>query len=323
MTEKQVLQELYALESLDQPELVFGSRHKENESAPFYIRRLNSSTKLIERLATSCVERLQALQAIGPTQHLRGYDAGFDADEDEPRFIKVEDDGVIEAVVNSITENTAGLAEFKENERGNGRLSYYALQGRDKKGRLIRFYRAMPIGQRLKPAEGIQAVLKKNQFVLVDSESVPVTFSAEFTCALYQGHLYIFGTRSFETMFHYYDDLKAVAATTLDDVHQNHIPIEDFDELKDRLLSNKANIKRLRGITKRGHLKKYSLQSIKGSIDRFRLGIKVTEGADGKPHLHWEDGQETEVLRLLNDYYVTSPTSGLDYGSNNKELLAA
>ncbi len=320
MTAAQDLQQLFQVTQASEPRVIFGSRPKDDADEPFFVRRLLQSTGLANTLLAKGLAHLEKLSTEVNVNELQEYTGDYKADADEPRFLTIEDEPSIKAVYDSITENTASMTPFDPEERGyKGRLSYYCLQCKDPQGNIIRFYQKMPLSQRLKPTNKVLAQLVGARFEEVDQHAV--TFDPGFVCVSYKGRLFIFGTAGFETLFHYYQELEEHAAEALDEVHTDHIPIENFDDLRARLLGNKANIKRLRNIAKRGHLATYTVASMTQTIQDFGLNIQVTQDATGKPRLHWEDGQEQEVLKLLDDYYLRSPTSNKNYGSNSKQII--
>lgn len=321
MTAENTLTDFYAITKLERGNIYFGTRKPRKKGETFTVRKLQAENKVIRKLEELILSYLATLKTTAKVASLRRYQPHARPGWDEPRFLKLDEEPALKAVYDSIIVNTALIKPYKPKEARTGNLSYYCLRAFDEGGEEVRFYQRMQPNKQLRKARGLQAMQVDGNFVLVEDR--PLTFDPEFIAATYKGHIFIFGSGDFETLFQFFEELRDEAQADLQKISGEVIEIHNLNKFLPTVVNNNANIKRIRGLGKRGHLQKFTFERVKRVLDGpAGFTIKVEQTQQGKLKILWAAGEEEQVLKLLLDYDKEGVASGVRYGDFTSETLS-
>jgi hypothetical protein len=146
-----------------------------------------------------------------------------------------------------------------------------------------------------------------------------ITFDEEIDCICWGTSLFILKKDNFHRIFYFFEHLQKAAQETLEFVRAN-IPIANFDRLAADCQSHTLKLAKLRNIMGKPYAKKITMADIKKVIARRNLPIQTTS-VGGCEMIVYDPSDPWTLLKLLDDDYLTSLMTDLDYEVSGKREL--
>lgn len=142
-------------------------------------------------------------------------------------------------------------------------------------------------------------------------------FDKYIDCVSCGTDMFICKKDGFYRVFHYLEDLEQKADEILEVVRQRQL-IENFEEFAEACRNDRSKMLILKSISTKDYLATLTLDALKSNITHYDLDIKIA--ASGC--LLYESKQQWHVLHLLDDRYVRSEMTNIDYNANSKQRHA-
>ena len=144
-------------------------------------------------------------------------------------------------------------------------------------------------------------------------------FDDKFDAVLTKNYLYVFNKSNFQEMFKFYDLLRETARNSLDKI-KAAIPIANFSEFESSCLNHVHKLTKLRNIANKPYLDTVTIGDVRAIIDKFNLQIDIVIDS-GIEKLQYDKNKQWEILNLLDDAYLSSDLTSLNYEVNSKREL--
>jgi hypothetical protein len=291
---------------------------KDNESLPEF-RRLGLAQSLKEEfreLVAACLVEYQKQLRLRNLQVL-----DFDV-ASKPEHYQIEHIDLTRTPYDHVMKQISplalpfGLKSFNEELSFTEKMRFYIIILRPEQGKPIYFYRRYSPKRILQPSAplAIQRVLGKNDEF--ENVKTPIfLFDKSIDCIGYDNSLFVLAKNHFYYMFQILDELIASAKDTLD-LLQQRIPIENFSFFARACTNDKTKMQKLTSIARRPYLSSLTIADMKSAIQRHHLHIPVvtvTEKQQDKEFLHYDKDYPWDILKLLDDDYLTSIMTGNNY----------
>jgi hypothetical protein len=153
--------------------------------------------------------------------------------------------------------------------------------------------------------------LKKNIFQISDKAD----------CILFDQKLIIRSKGNFEKIFDFLDQIKKNAEKAVKFIDEKMpFVIDDFDSVKEQWLSHEIKIRKLNNIYSTQTLEKIKPENIQPLIDKGILK-HTTVQTDEQGQLHLKSDDPWELLSILDDDYVRSLLTNIDYETEKKKAV--
>lgn len=291
---------------------------KDSEGLPEF-RRLSLAQSLKEEfrdLVATCLVEYQKQFQLHNLQVLDFDIAG------KPENYQVEHIDLSKQPYDHIMKQTGpltllhGLGTFKEELSFTERMRFYIIILRPPQGQPIYFYRRYSPKRMLHASAplAIKRVLgNTDEF---ENVKTPIfLFDKSIDCIGYNTSLFVLAKSHFYYMFQILDELIESAKDTLDLIQQR-IPIENFSFFARACTNDKAKMQKLTSIARRPYLSSLTITDMKPAIQRHRLHIPiitVKEKQQERELLHFDKDYPWDILKLLDDDYLTSIMTGQNY----------
>jgi hypothetical protein len=204
-----------------------------------------------------------------------------------------------------------GLDPFQEKASFTAHMRFYVIILQPPHGQPIYFYRRYSAKKMLREAAplAIARILGTNEF---EEIATPVfLFDENVDCFSRGTNMFIMAKSHFYYMFRILDELIESARDILTRIH-SRVPIENFDSFASSCMKNKLKMEKLTSIARRPYLDRLTVADMKPVIQRHRLHIRVVT-VDGQDMLHFDRSYSWDILKLLDDDYLTSIMTGQSY----------
>jgi len=204
-----------------------------------------------------------------------------------------------------------GLDIFKEEAPFTTHMRFYVIVLQPPHGQPIYFYRHYSAKKMLREAAplAIARILGTDEF---EEITTPVfLFDEHVDCFSRGTSMFVMAKNHFYYMFRILDELIESARDILTRIH-SRVPIENFDSFASSCMKNKMKMEKLTSIAKRPYLDRLTVADMKSVIQRHRLHIRVIK-VDGQDMLHFDRNHPWDILKLLDDDYLTSIMTGQSY----------
>ena len=210
-----------------------------------------------------------------------------------------------------------GLDTFKEELSFTESMRFYVLILQPPQGQPIYLYRHYSIKKTLR--ESAPLAIKRilgNTDEFEDVRTPIFLFDENIDCISRDNDLFILAKSHFYYMFRILDELIASAKDTLDRIH-DRIPIANFSDFSRSCTNNKIKMEKLTSIARRPYLDRLTIAMMKPAIKKHKLHIPVEE-VNGKDMLRFDKDYPWDILKLLDDDYLTSIMTGQNYEVDSK-----
>jgi hypothetical protein len=296
-------------------EICIASR-SDKESMPEF-RRLRVSQAVKEEfrdiVGDVCVEYHKAL--LLHNLEVVEFDVGS-----KPGKYQVEHLDLSKPPYNNIVRQTQeltmlqGLDTFKEEPSFIGKMRFYVIILRPPQGEPVYFYRRYSPTRILKAPIALKRVIGMGDGDEFEHVTTPIfQFDEHVDCISCENNLYVLAKSHFYYMFQILDELVESAKDTLDRINKN-IPIENFPLFRRACTNDKEKMQKLMSIARRPYLSSLTITDMRPAIKRHKLHIPIVDRNNGQQEmLHFDKDYPLDILRLLDDDYLTSIMTGQNY----------
>jgi hypothetical protein len=279
------------------------------------LQRLNLHQDLAGDFRSAVVTATQSTDA---NTILRPYEPGYKPDPNELSYVQLSDAPTIRDVVRDVAQ-VSEAELFSEADEVIDRLRFYAVVvGADARRRAV-FFRGYTPKKELTRRRGFAAILRRGAYDRVKEKVF--LFDDEVDCFAWDGFLFIRSVHQFQRIFRYFEELRAKASETVDDVVAR-VPIRNVDDFRAACTGQLQMMAKLAQIAQKPYLSRVKMADIKRTIDEFSLEVKVVR--DGrKEELLFEPDPKRRwlILKLLDDDYLGSIMTHEKYEVNSKSAL--
>jgi hypothetical protein len=235
----------------------------------------------------------------------------------KPERYQIEHLDLAKRPYNNITEQIRplgslyGLDIFKEETPFTTNMRFYVVVLQPPHGQPVYFYRHYSPKKMLREAAplAIARILGTDEF---EEITTPVfLFDEHVDCFSRGTSMFIMAKTHFYYMFRILDELIASARDILNRIH-SRVPIENFDTFASSCMKNKLKMEKLTSIARRPYLDRLTVADMEPVIQRHRLHIKIVK-INGQDMLHFDRNYPWDILKLLDDDYLTSIMTGQSY----------
>lgn len=154
-----------------------------------------------------------------------------------------------------------------------------------------------------------------------DKVNDPVfVFDERVDCIWIDGQMLIYNKQSYQRIFDFFEEVQKAADVTLARIAQA-IPMANADAFNADCKSNTVVLTKLKSIAGQPYLDKLTIAILEKEITDRKLGIKL-EGKGKDRRIVYEKISRWKILRLLDDGYLSSRATGLDYEATAKRPMA-
>ncbi len=150
-----------------------------------------------------------------------------------------------------------------------------------------------------------------------------ISFEESIDCISHNGFMFVINKNNFQMMFHFLEEVQATAQETLETINYG-LPIQNFDELIQTVNGSKTMLNKLKKIAAKPYIKDLKMSDVKKIIDQNHLPIEI-KIVDGQEKIFFNPKAKARekyaLLRLINDDYLESLMTGIDYEVTGKREL--
>lgn len=230
------------------------------------------------------------------------------------------------AHIAEVIEGPTQLEVFKPDSREAGRLRLYVVSVRRSSSQWIHFPRHMSSRSRLVRSNKIAAALMGGVYDRLEADVF--LFDQSFDAIVSQGFAFISNQGQFERSLGFLEEAGEAASETLVKI-TGQLRIKNLDALLVAASSDNNMISKIRGIQAKMSIDEtYARSMTMEKLTEFirSSGIEVdVEEQDGQEHLVFypDPPRRWRILKLLDDDYLHSQLTSLDYESNSKVSRSA
>ncbi|GHO56070.1 Kiwa anti-phage protein KwaB-like domain-containing protein [Ktedonobacter robiniae] len=289
---------------------------KDSESLPEFrrLRLAESIKKEFRDLVADCLVEYQKQLHLHNLQVLDFDVAG------KPEKYQVEHIELTKPPYDHIVEQNQplnmlhGLETFKEEPSFTEKMRFYVVILQPPQGQPIYFYRRYSPKRVLHASApiAIKRILG-NTDEFEDVKTPIFLFDKAIDCIGCNTSLFVLAKSHFYYMFQILNELIESAKETLDLIQQR-IPIENFSQFARACINDKSKMQKLTSIARRPYLSNLTIAEMKPAIKRHQLHIPIIDINNGQQEmLHYDEDYPWDILKLLDDDYLTSIMTGQNY----------
>ncbi len=205
-----------------------------------------------------------------------------------------------------------GLETFKEKPSFIAKMRFYVVILQPPQGQAIYFYRRYSSKRTLREAAPLSIKRMLGDTDEFEDVKTPIfLFDKSIDCISRGNNLFILTKSHFYYMFRILDELIESSKDILDRIH-DRIPIANFRLFARSCTNNKIKMEKLTSIARRPYLGRLTITDMKPVIQKNNLHIPVII-VNEREMLHFDDDYPWDILKLLNDDYLTSIMTGQNY----------
>lgn len=288
---------------------------------PIDLRRLNPRAKLTAAFRAS----MRSAGEDASRLVIVPYEAGRLLEAHEVFYLPLGNLPMLQRLLRQVTV-PAGIQIYDPgHDKERPRLSVVSLS--QSRGATVHFLRSLSPQFRLMTGKFVAAVLGEGAYNRFEEE---VLLFDRFVDALCVGeHVFIIRAAAFERMFGYLEELRALAGQTFDTVTAE-LHIAGLQLLRDNCTSDVNMMRKVASIASRmrsdpRHLAAMTMQRLLAFIDAHpQLASQVLVQGEGPAReLVFESdlAGRWRILKLLDDDYLKSDLTEIDYEANSKSRL--
>ncbi len=143
-------------------------------------------------------------------------------------------------------------------------------------------------------------------------------FDRHVDCLSHGGQMFVLQKYYFYTIFRLEEELKKTAEKALDELEAMDF-IQNFPQFKHDCLRNRNKYRILSKIYLKPYFRSLTIDKLEQAIDNYGMPITVElRGAARKKKIVYNSSQPWAILHLLDDQYVKSGMTDLDYQARSK-----
>ena len=245
------------------------------------------------------------------------YDAGYKPESYEVEWVDFNDVDYLSNLLSDLPE-PAGIPLFNEKEKKFfNHLRFYVIIIQPEKGNPIYFFRSYSKKKELSHGGKIVAIMLGNRFNTLEQPGF--LFDHKIDCIACSNYVFSLSKHNFQTIFRFYEQLRETAQQSLDTI-QSHIPISNFSEFSTVCMSHLQKLAKLRNIANKPYLSNITMEDIKRTIARNKLNVEIVN-ENGEEKIKFDLKDKWVILNILDDAYLESEMTHLNYEVNSKKLL--
>jgi|SRR5579859_4349077 len=205
-----------------------------------------------------------------------------------------------------------GLDTFKEEASFIAKMRLYVVILQPPQGQAIYFYRHYSPKKMLREAAPLSIKRMLGDTDEYEDVKTPIfLFDKSIDCIICENDLFILAKSHFYYMFRILDELIESSKDILERI-RDRLPIENFSLFARSCTNNKIKMEKLTSIARRPYLGKLTIADMKPVIQKNKLHIPIVL-VNGQEMLHFDEDYPWDILKLLDDDYLTSIMTGLSY----------
>lgn len=315
MSEISTLSSLFSLIKTQDLTNTLGLAGHDTQQGLFSVRKLPISLDLGKTFVDIASQKVQAIEKLRNEGDLRlvNFDLGYKPDSHEIEYIKINES--LSKIISNIPKGVnINLTENTEEEIKKLRFYFLLLENHNKK---IIFFRRHNKSRMLVKSKNILIKLCGDYY---EKFSDPIMqFDQDFDAIFYDDYIFILNKYNFQYIFQFYEFLKDEAEAALDIIERN-IPINNFNEFKDSCLNHLQKLEKLKNISQKDYISRVTIKEIKDTINKFNLNIKFIS-ENGIEKIVFDKSDRWTILNLLDDAYLGSEMTGINYEVNSKHKI--
>jgi len=295
--------------------LLLGS--KVHDGDPPGIQRLNITEEVADDFRVMATNRLESLLSAVKTGDATvvDLDQGYSPGADEIDYTHTDANEHVTTVLKGIPKQPSTAPLFKDADDFLSTVSFYCIVFQPSAtGDPVLLFRAYSAQKELSRSRFFAIFLADGQYDRIRTPTF--LFDYEFDCLAYGKHMYIFSRTGFQRIFRYFEHLNKIANACLA-VVKKAIPIANFDAFAESCRSHLQKLSKLKNISEKPYLKYVTMNDIVRTIKKYKLNVKV-KATSGKKMLVFDPSDRWVILKLLDDDYLGSTMTKLNYEANSK-----
>ncbi len=312
----QALQDILNLEIDTCTAEVCIAARKDDESLPEF-RRLRLAESVKEEFRDIVADYLVEYRKQLHLHNLELLD--FDV-TGKPEKYQIEHIELTRQPYNHVVEQTQSLtllqsmATFKEELSFTRKMRFYVIVLQPLQGQPIYFYRRYSPSKMLNTASPLALKRILGNTDEFEEVKTPIfLFDKTLDCIGRGTSLFVLTKSHFYYMFQILNELIESAQDTLNLIQQR-VPIENFKRFARACTNDKAKMQKLTSIARRPYLGSLTLADMRPAIKRHKLHIPIIDINNGQQEmLHFDEDFPWDILKLLDDDYLTSIMTGQNY----------
>src|SRR5581483_2442931 len=279
------------------------------------LQRLN----LRQDLAAEFLSSARAAVPVGDEDLvLRQYDPGYRPESHELVYIDLSQNAEIAQQVRQVAD-VQNTELFREDDNIVDHLRFYGIVASPSARHRAIFFRTYSPKKELTRSARFAALFSHGAYDKVETKIF--LFDYRVDCFAWDGYLFIRNVASFQRIFNYFEELRARADETVDEVIQQ-IPISNIDAFRSAGTGQLQMMSKLAQIAKKPYLAQVTMRDIKRTIDEFGLDVQIVR-EHGQEKLLFESSAKKRwlILKLLDDDYLGSVMTREKYEVNSKSRI--
>ena len=317
MTAEQTLGRILSIESFGDVTVTLALAAYDPESEDFIFRSLNISQNLAEEFSDMPIKFLNHYYNLNENGDLllHEFTGGYKPDSHEIEWLNYNDNEIIEALCEVPAPADIHLIDL-DDQTFFKNLRFYTLiiENGEQKHLFFRRY-----------SKSKELTRSKNLFVRFVGERYErleeptFQFDDKFDVVIHNGFLFSFNKNNFQHIFKYYEMLRASAQQSLETIEAS-IPIANFQAFQTTCMSHLQKLAKLRNIASKPYLAAVTMDDIKNVIATYGLEIDVVV-ENGMEKIAFDESNKWAILNLLDDAYLSSTMTGINYEANSKHEI--
>lgn len=146
-------------------------------------------------------------------------------------------------------------------------------------------------------------------------------FDMHLDCAVFRDVLYVFQKNNFHQIFRYFERVREAGREALRTVSQR-VKIDNFDQFSALCEGELNMLAKLKNIAAKDYLQRVTMKDIQRVIKKFKLPAVIAV-RNGEERLVFDPQAKDRwlILRILDDDYLGSVMTRLNYEANSKRAL--
>lgn len=196
-------------------------------------------------------------------------------------------------------------------------LRFYAILATPPTGEPVAFLRIYTPKKELTRSRLFAAFFRDGQY---DTVREPVfLFDSHLDCIARGDDLYILNKSNFQSMFRFFELVRRNAQQALATLRER-LPIGNFEQFARDCEGHLIKLVKLQNIAAKPYLARITITDLRRVITRHSLRLEIQE-IEGREVVVYDPVDKWALLKLLDDDYLHSRLTNLDYEANGKREL--
>lgn len=317
MTPENTLESILNIKSFGNFAVTLALTSFDQESTDFVFRSLNISQELADQFSQLPIDFLKKysnLNEIGDLL-LHEFTGGYKPDSHEIEWLNYNDNGVLESLCVVPAAADIPLIDLSDHLFFKN-LRFYTLVIENKEQKYL-FFRRYGKSKELTRSKNLFVRFIGDRYERLQEPTFQ--FDDKLDVVIHNGYLFSFNKSNFQHIFKYYEMLRASAQQSLDTISAS-IPIANFQAFHSTCMNHLQKLAKLRNIAAKPYLAAVSMDDIRKVINTYGLPIQIVED-NGEEKISFDENNKWAILNLLDDAYLSSIMTGINYEANSKHVI--